>query len=44
MVTVINDQIILEEEYDENYKPTEAGTCMHSIFIIYHNDEITILY
>jgi hypothetical protein len=26
MVTVINNQIILEEEYDENYKPTEEGT------------------
>lgn len=26
MVTVINDQIILEEEYDENYQPTEEGT------------------
>jgi hypothetical protein len=27
MVTVINNQIILEEEYDENYEPTEEGTC-----------------
>ena len=26
MVTVINDQVILEEEYDENYEPTEDGT------------------
>jgi hypothetical protein len=26
MVTVINNQVILEEEYDENYEPTEEGT------------------
>jgi hypothetical protein len=25
MVTVINNQVILEEEYDENYEPTEEG-------------------
>ena len=25
MVTVINDQLILEEEYEENFEPTEEG-------------------
>lgn len=25
MVTVINNQVILEEEYDESYEPTEEG-------------------
>ena len=23
--TVINDQLILEEDYDENYQPSEEG-------------------
>ena len=25
MTTMINGQLILEEEYDENYQPTEEG-------------------
>lgn len=25
MSTMINGQLILEEEYDENYQPTEQG-------------------
>ena len=25
MATMINGQLILEEEYDENYQPTEHG-------------------
>ena len=25
MATMINGQLILEEEYDENYQPTETG-------------------
>ena len=25
MTTMINGQLILEEEYDENYQPTEQG-------------------
>lgn len=25
MATMINGQLILEEEYDENYQPTEQG-------------------
>lgn len=30
MSTMINGQLILEEEYDENYQPTEQGKLTHS--------------
>ena len=40
MVTVINNQVVLEEEYDENYEPTEEGIP----HIIYHFDnDISVL-
>ena len=30
MATVINNQVILEEEYDENYEPTEEGMILNN--------------
>lgn len=30
---MINDQLILEEEYDENYIPTEEGICEFTVSI-----------
>jgi len=31
MATMINGQLILEEEYDENYQPTERGKLQRRI-------------
>ena len=30
MANIINGQLILEEEYDENYKPTEQGITFYT--------------
>jgi len=29
----INDQTVLEEDYDENYQPTEEGSLLYVLYI-----------
>lgn len=40
---MVNDQMILEEDYDENYEPTENGNyaCCHFVCLV-HNFSKTL--
>lgn len=35
--TVINDQLILEEDYDENYQPSEEGMSYLYYWLLSYN-------